>query len=155
MMDVKQIYREYLQDIKLMQLATCKGDKPWLCNVWYVMDKEDNVYWISRGTRRHSEEISENPWAACTFHKWFGEGLGVKGQALVMSGTVEVLTGDEIDFAYDLYAKRYPKLLEFQSLDESKNSTEEGLHYFYKLTPKEIVWFDEVNFPKVSKQVVM
>src|SRR5688572_9922168 len=76
-MDARQLYRDYLKDIKLMQLATCRDSQPWLCHVWYVMDEEaGKIYFISRETRRHSQEIQGNEKVACTFHKWFGEGLG-------------------------------------------------------------------------------
>ncbi len=152
MKQTKQLYRDYLKDIKLMQLATCKDNKPWLSNVWFVIDEQDNVYWISRETRRHSEEIARNSHVSCTFHKWFDEGLGQKGQALVVSGEAKKLEGSECKKPYELYAERYPTVLDFQSLDTFLN--DEGHHYFYKLTPKEIVWWDEINFPEEPRQEI-
>lgn len=135
-----------------MQLATARDGRPWLCNVWYVMDAQDNIYWISRATRRHSEEIADNPYVAATFHKWFGEGLGQSGQALIVSGTAEIVSIDQVHESYQLYADRYPELLNFQSLEATKDGS--GDHLFYKITPREIVWWDEVNFPDQSRQVV-
>lgn len=151
-MDIKKLYKNHLQKIKLMQLATCADNQPWLCNVWFVADGQDNIYWISRETRRHSQEITKNSHIACTFHESFNEGLGEKGQALVISGTAEKLTAKDIETAYNLYANRYLKLLEMQSLENSINDT--GVHKFYKCTPQEIIWWDEVNFPDQPKQVV-
>jgi acyl-CoA reductase-like NAD-dependent aldehyde dehydrogenase len=58
-MNPRDIYPDILKDIKLMQLATVRDKKPWMCNVWYVMDEDHNVYWISRETRRHSLEIKD------------------------------------------------------------------------------------------------
>ena len=69
------------------------NNKPWLCNVWYVMDNDNNIYFMSRETRRHSKEIEQNPNVSCTFHKWFDEGLGQKGQAVIVGGTAEKLLG--------------------------------------------------------------
>lgn len=136
----------------MMQLASCVNNQPWLCNVWYVMDEEDNVYWMSRKTRRHSQEIEQNPNIACTFHKWFDEGLGQKGQALVIAGKAELLTGEGCRMPYELYAERYPALYDFQTLDDFLK--DEGDHFFYKLSPEEFMWWDDFNFGDVSRQYV-
>lgn len=151
-MKEKEIYQDILKDIKLMQLATCRDNQPWLCNVWYVMDEDENIYWNSRLTRRHSEEIADNPRVACTFHKWFNEGIGQKGQALIVSGNAELLSGEDIRMPYKLYVGRNPKFLDVQSLETTMSAT--GPHFFYKLTPDEIIWWDEVNFPDNPRRVV-
>lgn len=153
MLNPKKIYQDFLNDILLMQLATVHNNKPWLCNVWYVMDEAHNVYWLSRKTRRHSEELAEIPYAACTFHKTYQQGFMLdKGQALTISGNVTILEGDACDAPYQLYTQQHPKMLDFQSLTDVK--TDKGHHYMYKLTPKEIVWYDEVNFPNQPRQVL-
>lgn len=149
-MDIQTLYRDYVKNIKLMQLATTRNNQPWLCNVWFVMDENDHVYWISRDTRRHSQEIHDNPYVSCTFHQWFDGGLGQAGQALIMAGHAEKLSGDACKKPYELYAARYPKILEFQT--EQEFLQDQGDHYFYKLTPQEIVWWDEKNFPDQSRQ---
>lgn len=152
-MNKEQLYREYLQEVKLMQLATVKGSKPWLCSVWYVIDDDNNVYWISRENRKHSQDIEANSNVACTFHKWFDGGLLVdQGQAVIMSGTATRLSGEECRIPYQLYTDRFPRMPEFQSLNLFLK--DESHHSFYKLTPETIVWWDEVNFPDDSKQVI-
>ena len=153
-MNPKDIYPDILKDIKLMQLASVRDNKPWMCNVWYVMDEDHNVYWISRETRRHSLEIENNPHVAATMHPWFDKGLmNDPGQAMIISGQAKKLSGKECRMPYELYAKRFPKLLEFQSFEKFLN--DEGHHYFYKITPDEIIWWDEINFPKNPKQEVL
>lgn len=147
----KQFYRDYLDDVKLMQLATSYDNQPWLCNVWYVRDPQDNIYFISRETRRHSIEIEKNPKVSCTFHKWFERGLGEQGQALVIAGKAKKMTGNEIEKPYTLYQERYPNLENFQSLDDFVNGT--GHHFFYKITPKQIVWWDEKNFDNPRQEI--
>ncbi len=153
-MNIKKLYLDYLKDVKLMQLATVEGSKPWLCNVWYVIDEAQNIYWASRPTRKHSVDIENNPHVACTFHKWFDGGLMVdKGQAVVMSGKAVKLSGEECQKPYELYALRHPNLPDFRSLESFVSG--EGDHAFYKMTPETIVWWDEVNFPDDPKQVVL
>ena len=151
-MDAQNLYRTHLQDIKLMQLATVGGNRPWLCSVWFAADENDCIYWISRDTRRHSIEVKTNPNVACTFQKHYEGGLGEKGQALVIAGKAEKLSGIDCDTPYNLYAARYPQILEFQSKEDFLN--DRGHHYFYKLTPKEIVLWDDVNFPDDPRQVI-
>lgn len=151
-MNPREYYVSYLRDIKLMQLATCQNNRPWLCNVWYVMDDQDRVYWISRETRRHSQDLEINPYAACTFHAPYTGGLGEKGQSLVMSGPVVKLNGESCHEPYALYAVRFPKIMEFQPLDHFL--THQAHHHFYQLTPDDIVWFDEINFPDDPRRVV-
>jgi len=152
-MNVKKLYQEYLKEVKLMQLATVKDNKPWLCNVWYVIDEDQNIYWASRPTRKHSEDIENNPHVACTFHKWFDRGLMIdKGQAVVMSGRAIRLEGEECRKPYELYAAHHPNLFEFRSLESFVSG--EGDHSFYKITPEKIVWWDEVNFPDDPRQEV-
>lgn len=137
-----------------MQLATSRDGQPWLCNVWYVMDEASGkIYWISRETRRHSEEIEHNNKVACTFHQWFGEGLGQKGQALIIAGTARRLSGAACDKPFDLYQARYPGLAGFQSKEDFL--TDKGDHYFYEITPTEIIWWDEENFPEQSRQKIL
>ena len=66
-MDLQQLLQKYFTDNKLMQLATVGTDgKPWLCNVYFVTDENNNVYWTSARSRQHSKEIHGNPNAAVT-----------------------------------------------------------------------------------------
>lgn len=44
-----------------MSLATISGDRPWVCEVHFVYDDDLNLYWRSLSSRRHSQEITENP----------------------------------------------------------------------------------------------
>jgi len=153
-MGINTIIDDFLKDVRLMQLATSRDNQPWLCSVWYVMDEARNVYWLSRKARRHSEEIDDNPKASCTFHGHYNQGFGIdKGQALVISGNVEILMGENCVQPYQLYTEKHPNMLDFQSLQDVK--TDQGHHYMYKLTPNEIIWFDELNYADDPRQVVM
>lgn len=151
-LDPKKLYQEYLESVFLMQLATSANEQPWLCNVWYVKDSDDNFYWTSRKTRRHSQEIAQNPKIACTFHQNFVEGLGQKGQAVIIAGHASLVVTNKIADIYDLYEQRYPKLPTMQDKQSFVDQT--GDHFFYQVTPDEIIWWDEVNFPEDSRQVV-
>ncbi len=137
-----------------MQLATAsKAGRPWLCNVWYVMDNQDNVYWISRITRRHSEDIANNPQVACTFHKPYKGGPGLKGCALVIAGLAKSLSGADAEKVLQLYAEKYPQINDTPNLEETIAGT--GKHLFYRLTPQNIVWWDETEGHDNPRQVLL
>src|SRR6266849_2043067 len=57
---LQSLIRQYLQDAKLMQLATSVDGQPWVCSVWFASDEEMNVYWFSSITRRHSGDFEKN-----------------------------------------------------------------------------------------------
>ena len=60
-MDIEKIIRDYLPQIVHMSLATTKGNKPWVCEVHFAYDDDLNLYFRSLTSRRHSQEIAENP----------------------------------------------------------------------------------------------
>jgi uncharacterized protein YhbP (UPF0306 family) len=43
-MDLKKIIKDYLQTPRVMQLATCVDNQPWVCNVHYYVDDDLNFY---------------------------------------------------------------------------------------------------------------
>ncbi len=136
-----------------MQLATCDDTQPWLCNVWFVSDEEDRIYWISRETRHHSLHIEKNSKVACSFHKNYNQGLGHEpAQSVVMSGEARRVPAQECEKPYLLYNTRYPNLEPFQSLNSFLK--DKGDHFFYELAPTKIVWWDEINFPEQSRQEI-
>lgn len=145
-------WRIYFKDVRLMQLATSRDNQPWLCNVWYVHDTEtDNIYFTSRKTRRHSEDIAINERVACTFHKHYEDGLGQRGQSLVIAGKARLLTDElAIGKAFDLYEASHPKLSAMQARDVYCDGS--GVHFFYEISPIEIVVFDDVNYPNNPRQ---
>jgi hypothetical protein len=44
-----------------MSLATCKDNRPWVCEVHFAFDDDLNLYYRSLTSRRHSQEIGEPP----------------------------------------------------------------------------------------------
>ncbi len=47
-----------------MSLATVSGNRPWVCEVHFAYDQDLNLYFRSKTTRRHSQEIAANPQVA-------------------------------------------------------------------------------------------
>lgn len=133
---VEKIIRSYLPGVIHMSLATCAGDKPWVCEVHYVYDNDLNLYFRSLTARRHSQEIAANSNVAGNIvmqHQ-----VGEKPRAVYFEGTAELLKGvDEKHPAYTLYCERLGTGLEI--LEEA--SRPDG-HQFYKIDVVTFYLFD-------------
>jgi uncharacterized protein YhbP (UPF0306 family) len=126
--DVEKVIREYLPDVIHMSLATVKDDKPWVCEVHFAYDDDLNLYFRSKTSRRHSQEIADNASVAGNIVRQHQPGeypLGV-----YFEGTAKLLqAGTEQDKAFKSLDDRFktgPRILE-----EAKDP--EG-HQFYKIT---------------------
>ncbi|MFC1649536.1 pyridoxamine 5'-phosphate oxidase family protein [Patescibacteria group bacterium] len=55
---------DYLKSQRLMTLATC-SKTPWVASVYFVTDKDLNLYFVSSPDSRHCKEIEKNEKVAC------------------------------------------------------------------------------------------
>lgn len=148
-MDLRKLIEDYLKEAKLMQLATCKGDKPWICSVWYVHDKNWNLYFISQKNRRHSLELKENHHVAGAIVSPHTKGSGEKVRGLQFEGKARETKEDEADKANRLYRTKYA-LAEHINLEELMDP--KVTYGYYIIEPKNFVLFDEINFPDNPRQ---
>lgn len=147
-MDLKNLTQEYLENSRVMQLATSVDNKPWVCNIHFLVDSDFNFYWISEEGTRHSNDISQNPNVAITIKihediptENYVIGVSIEGSAgLLAPNDVE-----KIGFEYVSRLGKSPALIE--NILSGKS-----LLRFYKLTPKKIVLFDTKNFPTAPRQ---
>lgn len=134
-----------------MQIATVSGSKPWVASVWYVHDKDWNIYFVSRKSRRHSLELKKNPYVAGAIVVPHTIGSGQKVRGLQFEGTAKECNWAELKKGRELYLKKYPtaekiplKMLKLVSF----------IANFYIIRPKKFILFDEVNFPKEPRQEI-
>lgn len=123
-----------------MQIATTANDQPWICTVYYVVDDELNLYWLSLPTRRHSQELAAHNKAAVTVAVKFDQPIiGVQAE-----GTVSVVNEPEIIASVmKSYTERYDRGQDFYSnFIAGKNE-----HSLYQFSPKLLQLIDEVNYP--------
>jgi len=141
---------QYLGEQHMMQLATLAGDQPWCCTVYYVHDKDRNLYWASLPSRRHSQEIAQHNKVASAIAVKFTKGEKVIG--IQVSGTAEQLEPSEtIRPVAEQYAEKFGRDEQWIN-DFVAGRTE---HRLYKLSPGSIDLFDEVNFPNGERQKVL
>src|SRR3979411_175547 len=104
-MKLRQLIEDYLQQAKLMQLATSIDNQPWICNVWFAADKDLNIYWFSSTTRRHSGEVMKNQKVAAAMALPHTPDDAPRG--LQLQGIAELLTDNkDLDKAISVYAGR-------------------------------------------------
>jgi uncharacterized protein YhbP (UPF0306 family) len=144
-MNVEATIREYLPQVIHMSLATCSGDKPWVCEVHFVYDDDLNLYFRSTPARRHSQEIAANPNIAGNIVTQHHLGQPVRG--VYFEGTANKLTNvDEEHIAYKLVAKRFglgPEILEDAGTDTG--------HGFYQITVSDYYLFDGYKAKPATK----
>ncbi|MFT5281038.1 MAG: hypothetical protein ACI9AR_000491 [Flavobacteriaceae bacterium] len=141
---MKKLLHQYLKESTLMQLATVSDGCPWLCNVYFVSDEDNNLYWTSKKARRHSQEILKNPISACTIVY-----DSKKKQALQITGKSYQVSIEDLERICNLYSEKYGK--KSGRLEEMLKDTPDG-QAFWILKPDTISFWDEVNFPDSPKQ---
>jgi uncharacterized protein YhbP (UPF0306 family) len=140
-MDLKQLIKDYLEEARMLQVATSKNDQPWVCTVYFAYDQDFNIYWISKPSRRHSEEIADNANAAGVIVLPHTPGDKVRG--IQFEGVAEKLANPEqIKESIGYYEKRYNRPGIGEDMISGKNE-----HVLYRIKPRLIVLFDELNFP--------
>lgn len=131
--DMEEIVREYIGKSLHMSLGTSVNNKPWVCELHFVFDDQLNLYFRSRKSRRHSQEIAENPNVAGNIVAQHT--LDESVHAVYFEGTAAIMKDDN---------KRQMLLPLFQSrlgTDESiieEARTADG-HQFYKVSVES--WF--------------
>ena len=145
MVEVKTLVKGYMEEAKLMQLATSANGQPWVCSVWFAADEDLNIYYFSSTLRRHSREVAANrkvSGAIALPHTPLDKPKGVQFQ-----GDAEMLTEKaDIDDAISLYAGRiFPKEKVLELMERSS-------HAFYRIRPTMFVLFDVVDFPDSPRQ---
>lgn len=147
MPDLHKLIVEYLEEQKLMQLATISESGPWICTVWQAFDENLNVYFFSATSRQHSKDIEKDNRVACTLSK--PHSISDKPRAVQFSGTAQLLTIDkDIKKARSVYEDR---IFNGEVINSLINNPDRP-HAFYKITPNKFVLFDTVNYPDNSRQ---
>lgn len=171
MANTKDLVVKYLDEARLMQIATCSlpereksselgpladsdlptSDEknrrlvslpqPWCATVYFAVDNLHNIFWLSRADRRHSREIAINPKVAGTIVLPHNYGDKVRG--LQFRGLASELTDQaEITKHIMTIEERYHRPNLGQQIISGANT-----HRLYRLRPELFALFDEVNFP--------
>lgn len=131
--------KKYLDEVKMMQLATGRDSRPWICNVWFAADDSLNIYWISSSTRRHSAEIADNDRVAAAMCVVQEPSQSDRGGIQLEGVARELKKPLEIARALKLYAARGI----FSTAQVKKFMSDPRTpHKLYRIKPERIVYFD-------------
>ncbi|HEY2004432.1 MAG TPA: pyridoxamine 5'-phosphate oxidase family protein [Candidatus Saccharimonadia bacterium] len=138
-METEAIIRQYIPQVIHMSLATCAGDRPWVCEVHFAFDEDLNLYFRSTPDRRHSREIAQNPNVAgniVTQHH-----LNQRPRGIYFEGQAQQLTGVSTDSpAYKVISTRLglgPKIVD--------DANAESGHQFYQIKVSDWYVFDALG----------
>ena len=127
-MDVEKIIRENIDRTVHMSLATVRDNKPWVCEVHFAYDEQLNLYWLSKTSRRHSQEIADNAHVAGNIIDNYPLGAQVTG--IYFEGTAKLLSpGEEQQAAFEAMKNRLT--VTEKDLEDTKDPE---MHQFYKIT---------------------
>lgn len=144
-MNMEAIIREYINKSFHMSLGTCVDNKPWVCELHFGYDENLNLYYRSLTSRRHSQEIAQNPNVAGNIVKQHA--IDEVPHGIYFEGKAE-LVNDEAgrQAAYAAMKQRFntPE----SKLEESRNP--EG-HQFYKVTVTKWYAFGQFGGDTVDK----
>jgi uncharacterized protein YhbP (UPF0306 family) len=142
-MDPKKLAKQYLEQIKIMQLATAENNNPWICTVHFYADDNLNLYWSSRTDRKHSEQLAGNPMASATI--LVHENTPEKDYVIAVTATGKAeLVKEPPEGVREAYRAK----LDRPDFLMPPNNNQE----FYRLRPDTMIVFDTKNFPKDPRQ---
>lgn len=148
--NIRSLIEQYMGKAVLMQVATAYENKPWVCSVYFAYDEQLSLYWISSKTRRHSKEITHNPYVSGAIVLPHTPGDDVEG--IQFEGTAKELI-DPVEAAVGMkhYATRFS--MPDDRVDAILNGSDG--HVCYRIQPAAFVLFDEVHFPHNPRQVYL
>jgi len=127
-MNIEDIIRKNIVKTIHLSLATVSENKPWVSEVHFAYDKQLNIYFRSKVSRRHSQEIAANPNVSGNIIKQHE--LGEYPLGVYFEGVAEQLRDvDESHLAYQAISKRFS--LDSKIIDDANN--DDG-HKFYKIS---------------------
>lgn len=131
--ELKEVILDTLRDGVVVNIATAKDSQPWVAAMLYVHDHNFNIYWLTKETARHSEEIAVNPKVAANITAVQENG---KARQLQIEGEAHIHNDEKIACQVeDKYHERHKKFAN-KNLEELARLIK---HYtLYKLEPKRI-----------------
>lgn len=108
-MDKVLLLKEYVDNARVMQLATVSDNGPWVCHVWYAVDwSKDRLLFTSRTIRTHSAHIALNDRVAGGILDMQLSALGQPVQGVTFTGSARIVSLLELASSLHLFCKRWP-----------------------------------------------
>ena len=152
-MDIKAKLLDYLKGKRLMIIATVSEAGPWICSVYYAIDDQFNLYFISSPTAKHVADLERNNKVAIavtdTTQKFEMQKRGAQ-----MIGTAEKLVSgsDEYAAAIKLWTETVWGYHDNRIFEQPGVKSMAGLLYRVKINHAK--YLDEIDFGEhVAKDI--
>ncbi|MFA4922838.1 MAG: hypothetical protein WC557_01450 [Ignavibacteriaceae bacterium] len=136
----RQKLLDYLRSQNLMSVAT-HNKKLWICSVYYVIDSDFNLYFLSEPATEHCQDIIINGEVACAIadskQKAASKKIGVQLNGI----TTQIINIQKIKWMLALWNKINPGFESIINLKNIKNKVIKSK--IYKIVPKVIKFFNE------------
>ncbi len=130
-MELREYIHNYLKSRKQVVLGTSDDSHPWICTVWYVIDKDFNVYFYSALSTIHVQQSLKNNKVAFTVADSPQDQHGDK-EAVQAWGTIERVTDvDKVQWFINEWTDTPDKY----NAEETANGDKIGV---FKITPKQL-----------------
>jgi uncharacterized protein YhbP (UPF0306 family) len=137
-MDIKNSLKIFIQKSQIVTLATSEKNKPWICNVFYIPDKDLNLYFLSGKKTIHSQHLEKNFNVAVSIYDHKSNFDGVQGVQMI--GIVK-----ELGIVAAL--KILPKFRKVFRAHLTKADLKEAMgSRFYRFTPRKIFYRNSRGF---------
>jgi uncharacterized protein YhbP (UPF0306 family) len=135
-------FHQFLHAHRTAGLATVDElGRPHAVNLWYAMDKQDRIYFVSSLDSAHSRHIVSDPHVALTVYGHAKSPMHIHGMQLhgLCASIPAPPEGDARTWrqAWKVYTERYPFVAEHELFTEAVKS-----QCFFRITPTWARWLD-------------
>ena len=109
----------YLASKHTLGLATCAGDTPWACSVFYASDEGLNIYFLTDPGTLHGQQL-ESGRIAATVNENCSQWSEIKG--IQLAGTAAIVTGTDRERGLALYLDKFSDVR--QAIESPGNDSE-------------------------------
>ena len=154
MADLRELLKSYVRSGKVMQLSTLDSDgAPYVNNLWFASAFEpDRLYFISRPTRAHSDNIRRRDRVAGAVLAISLDAVGQAVRGVTFTGTAVELPTAGVDEQIAAYVDRWPTAA--NAIDPALLAAGETHHRLYEISVATWILYDEENFRADPRQPV-
>ncbi len=136
----KKELKKYLDSHNLMTLAT-GSNLPWVSIVYYAVDKEFNLYFVSSPKSKHCQDIDKNNKVACAIYDSHTKNSEKKVGIQLVGSAQEIKGWEKTNKILAMWHRAAPGAEEIVNL---KNMMAKVISSrFYKITPTKIKFFNQ------------
>jgi uncharacterized protein YhbP (UPF0306 family) len=136
--DLPESVSSYLEQHRVMTLATCGPDGPWAAAVFYVSVRS-TLYFLSSPSSRHCRNLTLDPRCAATVQEDDGDWARIKG--IQLEGQASEVHGDEARLARQRYGDKFPLVGRLASAPAVIVAALAKVHW-YRLQPRHLHFID-------------